>query len=813
MGRYNAVSGVGSHRGAECDVTSLVRARQRVLSKIDHVERRNGPSSSPLPSPRSAPRPPPRPAVLPAPAMPPNLRGPELPPTSPLASPLSPHRMSSAFPDADHELSGAEEIAGRRRASSSFKVLTSGAGLVSNSIFTRGAPSPTVSPYRPPPRVGGLYSTSRSPAATRHFPNLHSSSSPSTPSESNSSPARRTSGSGRKASGGRKTSIEGEVKENAAPAASPASPSFELDMAKQLSRISLGDKSAGSPSPFRQPGASLGTKATPVVGSGMGLGRPPAHSPFDRRFTGSTAAPPQSSPTTSTPPYPTSAQRFHDTSPSRAPLANTTHESDGGETETEGVRPLAGGTTLGGKSVTWAANEEVLEFEVDEGLSAEGSSILSGGSTISEQSFEGEDDDGGSILVFDDGSLIDHGDDDDTESSISVADEVMLMVDGALEEINSPALHSTSQRAVPRPVSTSHESPFSPSTISAYLSASASPALSERPFDADGAASESSYDDFEDPTEADKIAIARAHMLERSKVAQPFKPTLQNRRPNTSGAPHTFLPTTLPAPQSTVRQVIAPHSAPPPSTGYLVARSTIHNDSSKYALPQLSENSPFLGFGMDEITSSVSPPTHYSRFPAPAIEATLPLTPRSQRSSVASVQSIPLSPTLALDRSASILSRHASILDSNTASLRGSPLASGGSPRFGMGSVSGSIRGPSKLAAGRARLEESTRERSKFEEEDSPPRAPSKATLISPSKGSQQPRAIAARPPLNSNSSSSVAASSLASTSTSTLTVMESALDRISKGNVNGTGPPRRRRSLSTGDARVSRSPFCSSRH
>ena len=483
-----------------------------------------------------------------------------------------------------------------------------------------------------------------------------------------------------------------------------------------------------------------------------------------------------------------------------------------------------------------------MEFDVESDNSMLSASVISDESESSTE-LEGLDGGDGSIVIIDDSV--------DVTDNESVMDEMLDEIDGALEENRSPRESSLieSGRFYDDPYRTDlvdfdqqptnfHRHPFpadsprdgyamlSPSTVSTYLAA-ASPALSSTSnmYRGDNG-SNSSYDEDEEDAIAreeeerkEKERIARAHIVSRAKTTEPFRPTLSTRRTE-SPSPQKIVPS-LPAsddspirssfPSATYASTFAPPS-PPKSFA-----STLN----PYSLPALEENSPFLGFGADDLSTISSPKDYYttSTFSAPPpIKAP-----------------ISLAVVADLDRSGSVVSRHASILDTSTCST------------YSSASVSGSI---STVNTSRSTAP-STRPISELgmdvfgggKKLDSPVGSPAKPpSMRTGSTSSYEPlaftsnriRAIPARPALNAISTSETlkplptetallpsiftASTSSAKSQESPEAVVqprmvgkESALDKLSKSmkasteEVRVVATPRRRRSRSTGqlDERV----------
>ena len=715
-------------------------------------------------------------------------------------------------------LDPAQLIAQRRRESDSFTALKKR--------------TTTAAAFVQAPRLGALYS-STSPAATRIFPH-HSRLAPSPRRVSNENKHHPSLTSSDDDDQGCTHNHLSAVPQLVTPGKAENNHSTSAPLSPRRTSASftaVRENGYVSSSPFK---ATASRRPAPT----MGLGPPPqllhtstpprplspasALSPTRR----GAAKGPRSPPATTTPP----PAKQH---PSRS----------GDETETEdhprSTTPTRHRTTPGvPKTVTWAAEEEVLEFDVESDNSLLTASVISDGSRDSSTELDPAGD--GSIVIIDDSV-----DGTDTESIIStMADEMLDEIDGALEANRSPR-HSTPDRFDDgayrselvdfdqQPTNFHRHSPrdgyaiFSPSTVSTYLAA-ASPALSSSSNNyRNDNGSNSSYDEEEEEAIARKVQerketerLARAQIVAKAKTHEPFRPTPSPRRAEPS-SPHKFLPTTLPIIPS-IASASEPHpirsSFPSASYSSSLAPSPAKSASTNipYSLPALEENSPFLGFGLADLSTVSSSKDYYttSTFSAP-LKSPAALTQVAD-----------------LDRSGSVVSRHASILDTSTCSTYSS----------GSGSVSGSISTVNTSTA------PSTRPVSELGVDvfgggsrpasaaGSPVKSP--ATRIgSTSSGSYEPlaftsnriRAIPARPALNAMSTSetvkppsssnvllpSLLANATTPTESSKVVVpprmvgQESALDKLSKSmrnpveDVRVVATPRRRRSRSTGDERV----------
>lgn len=756
---------------------------------------------------------------------------------------------------------GANIISQRRRQSNSFKTLSS--GLVSNSIFTaKPIPLPTTfgSPNKStvPPRVGSLYSTSKSPISAKQLSQQSLSVSSSQDqtkrpvlerkiSATGSSSSRR-SHSGRKVSGEDKITNENMIPQaellsddglssedqsrsftNTRLSSQPSSPhtsfksgrqnthsSFNINNTSSSSSVStpfrptrplstssastsataaLFKRNSEEPSSPRRTSSSFKAvrendlvsnspfKAKPastldsIKPSAMGLGRPNGPASSDRRFVAGASRPPPitpprsgssstygESPLASSPDSAQPRRSAGGASSPRNPVSITpirNKYSDGDDTETEGVASAKRQQRAMGsnsKKVTWATTEEVLEFDIEEERRRSGASNQSG-STLSERSYDEEEADttensivfeGGSIEVHDiDDSYDSDGESESARSSASTVEEMMHMVDDFISE-----------------------DVFSPSLIS----------------DEDPVSHNSFGHIFESPARSP----AR---LSSSAALSPLISSPRNRPTSITASSPRFTPAANPSSpkkvsspfessfsyDDAVAQILLDNNAPSQtllSSPFKTIKSTSFASTSQYAIPHLPENSPFIGFNA----------------------TTLPLTPRSSRSGINPRSSTPIaeesSPTRASPRSAT-----AAILDYGSPSQqlsRHASIVEGGEDMSTFGSMRGSIRGPNKMSIGRERFDERTKRHE---------------ALLSGQSTAQTPRAIPARPPLNSNNSSIGLSTSSVASSIRVILANESALDRViaAAGGVAPQSPtpseqvvkkklPPKRKSLSTGD-------------
>lgn len=470
-----------------------------------------------------------------------------------------------------------------------------------------------------------------------------------------------------------------------------------------------------------------------MANAGFGLGVRPGDAPAvatgGRRIAGAAIPPPntpphQRLPSVSSSPSPSSAL-----SPRRLGIRGPRALTPGDETETEDL-----GKTLrrqpSGKTVTWAATEEVLEFEVDDRRVSGVSNVSSGsedGRYYSQQgegdSYEDDEDteEGNSSMGFAEGGSIEVHDvvpgededeeDDDGESAISSAstvDDIVGVIDDfILEEsyedidVFSPSqiepgfdlgLHAHAYQKV-------HLSP----AVSAFSDSSTSQVPSSQ--DRDDVTSLSSYGDEE--SEVGKAT--REQILDRAKAV--MSPTTAQQR---------FLPT--PPTTSYASQSVSYAASAP------LAQTTDHQVA--YSLPEVPGISPFLGFEDDGAAGSVvtldmerpvvtTQPLTPQRAPAqstPTSARTITAHKDAHSPSLAGDSPImsalgrmnpsaPLSPRSQTHQQPTPqqLSRQASIVHSETGSLINSDVGSW----FGSMSSSGS---PGKVFMSRDRLQQKMRE-------------------------------------------------------------------------------------------------------
>lgn len=406
---------------------------------------------------------------------------------------------------------------------------------------------------------------------------------------------------------------------------------------------------------------TIRTSAT-ALGVGARPGAAGPSSAGERRIAGSSLPPPNTPPHQRTASYSGSPSPSSALSPQRrgmkGPRAPTPVEQaarmmgqDGGEeTETEDL-----GRTLrrqpSGKTVTWAATEEVLEFEVDDRRA----SGVSTASTLSEDSgryYAGDGDEsyeeehsgfeeGGSVEVHD----VDVESTDDEESVVSGASTVEDMIgeiDDFMEESfddidvfspsqidpegfqPSPQPHSQQHFAVaeeqeePEPTTPTdataagyREYQTLPGPSSAFSTSSNSQVSTGTSDDADDATSLSSYDD----DEAEALKYAREQILLRSQASS---------SPNLASIPAMRSP--LPSPPTTSTATLgAPFSLAPPVAQAVNADSS--NRDSTFSLPDIPGTSPFMGFEDDGAAGSVVTLDMERQRAPPA--TTRPLSPRA----------------------------------------------------------------------------------------------------------------------------------------------------------------------------------------
>lgn len=466
---------------------------------------------------------------------------------------------------------------------------------------------------------------------------------------------------------------------------------------------------------------------------GVRPGGAPASGPTERRIAGASVPPPN------TPPHQRTASISGSPSPSsalsptrrgiRGPRA-ITPGTDGDETETEDL-----GKTLrrqpSGKTVTWAATEEVLEFEVDDRRA----SGVSTSSTVSDDNGrywggQGEGDsyeedsveegnssmgfaEGGSIEVHDVESSEDEGDDDDAESAISSAstvEDIVGAIDDFILEESYEDIDVFSPSQLDRNFELSPDQPVYPhhSPSSAFSDSSASHVASSQ--DRDDATSLSSYTD--DDSEIGKVT--RGQILERARATMPapLSPQIHSLPPPPS------------IPSAALGQPINLSAFPPSKATAAAASQT--STSTPFSLPEVPGISPFLGFEDDGAASSVVT----LDMERPAVLTTQPLTPQRtpSQSTPTSTRTITAasgirtpamqpsdSPILSAfsqgtaqlspgaQQSPQLLSRHGSIVQSETGSLVNSDVGSW----FGSMSSGGS---PGKVFMSRDRLQQKMRE-------------------------------------------------------------------------------------------------------
>ncbi|KAK4702135.1 pre-mRNA-splicing factor RBM22/SLT11, partial [Phenoliferia sp. Uapishka_3] len=332
------------------------------------------------------------------------------------------------------------------------------------------------------------------------------------------------------------------------------------------------------------------TKPAGAVGLGVRPGAAPTALPSDRKFAGSSLPPP------STPPH--ERARSASTSPSSAlspsrrgikgprPPTDSDAAADAERREdeaAEGRRILRRQAST--KTVTWAETEEVLEFEVEEERrrSSAASDLSrstcssSSGSSDGDRSYDSEEasigfEEGGSVEVHD----LDY--DSEPESAVSSGSTVEDLVDTIDSFIAEDSFRADEDVFGGQRLDYGGEGShpalahrgITSAPMSAFSNSSASNASSSATQDTDtdgGATSDSSYDDEEELAQATKAHTAL------DAVEQTFD--------------------------------ITPTSSPP--TSPLTAPGLLPSISldSNYSLPELAENSPFLGFDDDGAASSV----------------------------------------------------------------------------------------------------------------------------------------------------------------------------------------------------------------
>lgn len=541
--------------------------------------------------------------------------------------------------------SGAEggpgAIGQRRRQSNSFKTMSTGS-LVSNSIFTKKQGAGSVPST---PASGNLYGTSsRGP---------HSSRGPS----GNTRKTSGGNGKSRKVSGdkphvnenaGGNRKISGEKDEDVTPPRSaPGSPSTPFRPVRNISGTPSSSTAAGS-TPYRPSWASTAAprqsssyaasrqnalvtsspfitqptlvsasingsaleRSSPTFGlqrdasihqnfnSGMGLGIRPGGplATNERRFAGASVPPP------STPPH----EQQYSPSITSSTVTRSNHQSsnlrsdgdgDGEVTETDEERRVLR-KKPSTKTVTWATTEEVLEFEVEEERRRSTASEMSG-STASEDDADQYSDTGDDSLLFDrsNGSMIfNEGSSlelQDISNRLSEANDDASTVEDMMGEIESFMDDEISKLTPPQPqtpfdsrqvaldlASLSNAVPVAgydtfvkPSSHSSVLQPNqkaweTSPSIAQSTDDE--TASASSYDDDDD----DALQASRAVTTARNMLGK-----YADSSPEEDGKPF-------------------PDAAP------------FLDVSSRYSLPDLPSNSPFLGFseGTDiRLTPTASP--------------------------------------------------------------------------------------------------------------------------------------------------------------------------------------------------------------
>lgn len=455
----------------------------------------------------------------------------------------------------------------------------------------------------------------------------------------------------------------------------------------------------------------------------MGLGIRPGGAPLpERHFAGASAPPP------STPPHEHQRSNSYSSSPSSALSPSRRWMMGPRPLEEDEITSEDLGRTLrrqpSSKTVTWAATEEVLEFEVDDeerrrsGASERSESSSIGDSEDGEEWRDGENsleeegdrslgfevDDANESLGYEEGGSVemhhfgDESEDDHEGSAVSTAsstvEDMMGEIDAFMGDVFSPSLVTDDDAVFGRTngdldlASLSKNLPQLPLAASSpaatkqgssgpqsAFSISSTGAQSDSDSDNDDVNSESSYTDEEEVVlQAARAKRISEAMMEAERAA----------------------PLWIPTP--------APHLAP---------------STSAYSLPDLPEGSPFLGFE-DTGTSSSVVTFDLGDEPPSSVGATVaPVQPLFTQVHAIPLQSTPtknvplpapnaleVSPILSAFADASPpplhLSRHASIVDFELSTL------SSGASKFA--NMRGSLRGASKLREGRDRLDEKLRQ-------------------------------------------------------------------------------------------------------
>lgn len=462
----------------------------------------------------------------------------------------------------------------------------------------------------------------------------------------------------------------------------------------------------------------------------MGLGIRPGGAPVPERHFGGVSAPPSS-----TPPHERQRSNSYSSSPSSALSPSRRGMTGPRPLENEEIESEDLGRTLrrqpSCKTVTWAATEEVLEFEVEEEeRRRSGASERSESSSVGDSDEDGEEwrnrdedvdeeaerslgyedeanervgyEEGGSVELH---NFADESEDDHEGSAVSVAsstvEDMMGEIDAFMGDVFSPSLITDDDdvfgrtngdldlaslsKSLPKlPLASTAPEQAHPGPQSAF-SVSSTGAQSDSDSDNDDLGSDSSYTDEEEVV----LQAARARRISEAMMEA------ERDAPVWTSAPVSRL-------------------AP---------------SSSAYSLPDLPENSPFLGFE-DTGTSSLvvtfdlgdEPPSSTSALVEPLFAAHAPIPFQSTPT-----KNVPLPISHALDSSPSLsafadasppplhLSRHASIVESELSSAPAS------ANKFA--SMRGSLRGASKLREGAPRLDEKLRQY--------------QATLATPSQASE----------------------------------------------------------------------------
>jgi hypothetical protein len=477
---------------------------------------------------------------------------------------------------------------------------------------------------------------------------------------------------------------------------------------------------------------------------------------MDRQFAGVNQPPPATPPRHGSSTYgdsPLAVSPVSALSPSRRGIKGPRIALDsnlGGRdtTETEREANDAPGTA---KKVTWSKTEEVLEFDVEEERRRRSGASTISESTMSERSDDDADRSGDSSIVFEEGgSLVMHDSVDvdgeaEDESSASIASKIDEMIE-EFTDVFSPSLISDEP---------SMEGPSIASTpLTMPLPKVPSPA---------------------------------------SVVPLPVLPLAPRSRPSSSTVPaSTFASASYPGStedksvsfsyDDTASQFVSELPALATSRSFAPTKKASTPSlykPSEYALPDLPENSPFVGF-TSPVVLPLSPRAfrnelHHSTTAAVTGPPSPYRSPRSpNRPPSLLLPPIPLSP-------ASIpLSRHASIVEAedNDGTIRGAgPMNMGRDKLFErsrkyedmLEGVSGALEKDAKSIGASSAQEVGIVDKESIE-------APSLSIYRSVTKG---PRAIPARPALNSSASTTSSTSSGSSTS---IIASESALDRLQQG-------------------------------